>query len=65
MSTPIFDKATGLLTIAGDDIECEFEIAVYEAVRNCQIEFEFRGYILDTAKAVDAVQEAIAQRTYH
>ncbi len=65
MTNYSYDGSTGLLTVASTDMECEFEIAVYEAVRNCQTEFEFHGYIVDTAKAVDAVQEVIAQRTYH
>lgn len=65
MSAPIFDKTTGRLTITGIEIECEFEIAVWQALENMQTEFEFHGYTVDTAKAVDAVKEVVALRTYH
>lgn len=59
----IYDEDT--LAISGHEMATEFELATHHAIENMLEEFEFHGYIVETTKAIDVVQEMLARRTYH
>jgi len=47
------------------DEQVAFQFATYEAVENMEPQFEFRGFVVLTAHAIDAVVDIVANRTYH
>jgi len=61
----IYNNETGMLSIATDEMEAEFKIATRQAIENNEAEFEFYGYIVDTATAIDVVRAMAEVRTYH
>ena len=53
------------LRLEDPDEQIEFQFATYEALVNMETEFEFKGYVVLTVAAVDAVNDIVAGRTYH
>ena len=50
-----------------DDVydEVEFQIRTWQAVMDNEPEFEFRGFSVMTATAIDVVNDIVDSRTYH
>jgi hypothetical protein len=57
-------KAT-YLELADDLVQAAFRQATYQALEKNLKEFEFRGYVVTTKKAVKASKEMLALNTYH
>jgi hypothetical protein len=55
----------GKLSLETLDHQVEFQLATWEALEKMQTEFEFHGYVVLTMAAVDAVNDMVANRTYH
>jgi hypothetical protein len=53
------------LVLEDPDRQVEFQFATWEAFESMSVEFEFYGYTIPTADAIDAVKEIVASRTYH
>ena len=53
------------LLLEDPDEQLAFQIATWHAVENMWAEFEFRGRMVPTDAAIDAVNEIVANRTYH
>ena len=53
------------LTLEDPDEQLAFQFATWEAVENMETEFLFNGHVVLTVSAIDAVNDIIAQRTYH
>ena len=47
------------------DTQVEFQFATWQALEDMQTEFEFHGYFVLTVAAIDAVNDIVANRTYH
>lgn len=61
----IYNEDTGMLSISSDEMEAEFRMATRQAVENMDLDFDFHGYTIETAVAIDVVQGILAHRTYH
>jgi hypothetical protein len=50
-----------------DDVydQVEFQIRTWQAVMDNEIEFEFQGFTVMTAAAIDVVNDIVDSRTYH
>ncbi len=63
--TDIYDTEAGVLSITDETMGCEFQFATHQAIVNMVTEFEFYGYVIETAVAIDVVRAITEQRTYH
>lgn len=65
MSNDIYNDDTGMLSLTSDAMEVAFEVATRQAIENNKDVFDFDGYTIETAIAIDVIQAMKNQRTYH
>lgn len=54
-----------MLSIDNDDVEFAFTVATIDAIDAAMLEFEFRGFVVETLTAIEVLKDLIEDSTIH